>query len=153
MPIAPQHFKNDAWNYPARPDPTSTHKNGVVDGDTFDFWLLHSPHSIEPARLRFMHISTAEIRFVKKDSDEYRRGIEHFHFVLDWIENAIEQAEVDNEGWPFLARTDWSTGLRNRYLADIYDYEMNSLADALLAEFGESVRTPEEWHPREPDHS
>lgn len=112
-------------------------------------WLLLSPHSIEPVRLRFMHISTGEIRFVRKDSDEYRRGIKHYRFALDWVTDAIERADVAREGWPLLARTDWSTGLRNRYLADIYDYEGNSLADALLDEFGEEVRTPEKWHPRE----
>lgn len=149
MTLIPEHFKNTAWNYPARPNPTSLHELGVIDGDTFDMWLLHSPHSIEPARLRFMHISTAEIRFIKKDSEEYQRGIEHYKFALEWVESAIDRAEVDDEGWPLLARTDWSTGLRGRYLADIYDYAGNSLADDLLAEFGESVRTPDAWHPRE----
>lgn len=147
--VAPEHFADDAWNFPARPDPTSYHERGVVDGDTFDLWLRVSPGTIETTRIRFMHISTSEIRFVSKDSEEYRKGMEHYRFVLDWFQNAISKSKVDGASWPLFVRTDWTTGLRGRYLADIYDYDGNSLADALLETFGEDVRTPDDWHPRD----
>lgn len=146
--FAPEHFTEDAWNYPACPDPTSNHDLGVVDGDTFDLWLYLSPHSIEPTRIRFMHISTGEIRFVRHDSDEYKRGIKHYNFVLNWFKDAIERADGDGADWPLLAETSWQLDLRGqRFLADVYDYAGRSLAEDLLDEFGEEVRTPEKWHP------
>lgn len=141
-----QHYEGSAWNYPARPDPTSQHKFGVVDGDTFDLWMRVSPHSIETTRVRFLHISTAEIRFVKHDSEEYRKGIEHYRFVVNWFEDALERAGADGAMWPLFVRTSWSVGMRGRFLGDIYDYENRSLADDLVAEFGDDVVTPDEWH-------
>lgn len=146
--IAPQHYAGDAWNYPARPDPTSYHENGVIDGDTFDLWLLLSPTSIESARIRFLHISTSEIRFVSKDSEEYTRGMRHFRYVQNWFGNALSVADENGTDWPLFVRTDWSRGMRGRYLADVYDAEKNSLAGALIEEFGDEVRTPEDWHPQ-----
>lgn len=153
MTTAPQHYEGEAWNYPARPDPTSIHSHGVVDGDTFDLWMRVSPNSIETTRVRFLHISTAEIRFVPKDSEEYRNGIEHYHHVLEWMSDAVERANANGINWPLFARTSWMVGMRGRFLADIYDYESNSLAESLYNEFGDEVLSPETWHPREPQNS
>lgn len=146
-----QHFEGEAWNYPARPDPTSKHKHGVVDGDTFDLWMRVSPNSIETTRVRFLHISTAEIRFIPKDSEEYRKGIAHYKFVLKWVSDALTRAGNDGANWPLFARTSWGVGMRGRFLADIYDYENNSLADDLYAEFGDEVISPDKWHERDPE--
>jgi endonuclease YncB( thermonuclease family) len=113
----------------------------IVDGDTFDadidlgFSLIRHDQ-----RIRLSNINTAEIHFVKKDSDEYRRGIEHKQFVESWLETGREGYE-GGDGWPFVIATERDgSGSYGRYLAALWrKSDGTSLEHALLDEFGEDI--------------
>ena len=53
----------------------------VVDGDTYDFTVDLGFRVSKDIRIRMLGVDTAETYGVKKESDEYKRGMEHKQWV------------------------------------------------------------------------
>ena len=136
----------DPWQYRAAPDPSSIHDTGVVDGDTFDFVLDLGFATHHRERIRLLDIQTADIWGVPHDSDEYERGIEHRDFVVEWIEEAMNDEKVYG-GWPLYVTSRKGEAIEResfrRWLGHVHrrtEDGVESLADALIEEFGDDVR-------------
>ena len=72
----------------------------VVDGDTYDLYIDQGMKSGREERVRLFGFNTPEINS-KKDSDEYKRGMEAMARVEDLIlgrEDLIVQTIKDTEG-------------------------------------------------------
>ena len=57
----------------------------VVDGDTLDLEINLGFHVHHRVRVRLLGVDTPETFGVKKESEEYRKGLAAKHFVLDWL--------------------------------------------------------------------
>jgi endonuclease YncB( thermonuclease family) len=114
----------------------------VIDGDTMYVDLALTPFDLRDAwDLRLLGIDAAEIFGVPKDSDEYRRGIEHKRFVEYWFADA----PVTDDGYPFLIRTT-ETGKYGRKVAVIKKRSDGSILNrALLDEFGDNIFSPQDF--------
>jgi len=117
----------------------------IVDGDTMDVRLDLGFQIERELRLRLIGIDTAEIHFVPRGGSAYQRGMEHKHFVEDWVRIADERTQDDE--WPLIVQTHRSEkGKYGRYLADCFRRtpsgawaDETSLTEALLEDFGETV--------------
>lgn len=133
---------DDIWTYRARPSRHSDYHCGVVDGDTYDFIIDTGFKQHAAPRLRSLVLDTDEIHTVAHDSDEYQRGQAQKQFVLDWIAEAVTHACTTStlpSHWPLLVRTEHEQGSRGRWLAEVYNWKGESLAEALVDEFGERI--------------
>lgn len=124
----------DLWSYRARPDPTSYHKYGVVDGDTYDLMIDLGLGQIALERIRAIHLDTAEVYSVSSDSEEYQVGKEQTEFVRDWI---LDAAVIGGSNWPLVVRTYREEGGSGRYLAEVFNQDGESLEEAVIDEYGE----------------
>jgi len=98
----------------------------VVDGDTYDFTVDLGFRVSKDIRIRMLGVDTAETYGVKKESDEYKRGMEHKQWVEQWFDEADElfiETEKDEKG------------KYGRWLARVYDESGESLNAALQEEF------------------
>jgi micrococcal nuclease len=100
----------------------------VVDGDTYDFTVDLGFRVQKKIRIRMLDIDTAETYGVEKESDEYKRGMEHKRFVEDWFDSAEEirvKTEKDEKG------------KYGRWLARVYNEDGKMLNAALMDEYPE----------------
>lgn len=135
---------DDIWTYQARPAThlLSDHQYGVVDGDTYDVLVDTGFDQRTAPRIRSLALDTAEIHGVKHSSEEYSRGIEHRDFVREFMASADAHAQAMTDVpsyWPLLIRTEHNKGARGRWLAEIYDWRGNNLAQSMVDEFGEQI--------------
>lgn len=97
----------------------------VVDGDTFDFVLDLGFKIQKTVRVRLSGVDTNEIYGVKKESEEYQKGIDQKKYVEDVLNSAnnimIKTFEDD-------------TGKYGRYIAEVIVDEEN-LANKIKKQF------------------
>lgn len=120
------------WTFRARPDPDSRYKAGVLDGDTYDLVIDQAFRSQTAQRVRSRRLDTAEI-WSNSGPEELQQAQEQRDFVRQWVREAIGSYSGD---WPLLVRTYQDTGKYGRWLADIYNRDEESLAAAVVDEFG-----------------
>ena len=82
----------------------------VVDGDTMDLVIDMGFKITTVQRVRLKGINTPETWHRKKDSEEYKKGMEAKEYVIRRL------AENNNE---FIVRTNKHPGVYGRYIADI----------------------------------
>ncbi len=96
----------------------------VVDGDTIDLIIDMGFKITTTQRIRLKGINTPETWHRKKDSDEYKRGMEAKNYVLKRLEE---------NGNKMTIRTDKYPGVYGRFIADIILADSDiSLNDELL---------------------
>lgn len=98
----------------------------VVDGDTYDLTVDLGFNVYKEIRIRMLGIDTAETYGVKKESDEYQRGIEQKRFVEAWFDDA-ESISVKTK------KND--KGKYGRWLARVYNQDAVCLNDQLKQDF------------------
>lgn len=99
----------------------------VTDGDTLHFRLDLGFRISNVVTVRLIGVDTAEIYGVKKESEEYQRGMRHKKFVTEWLE---EQDQL-------LVKTRKDdTGKYGRYLGYVKG-DNDYLSQALIAQFSE----------------
>lgn len=130
--------EEDVWWFRARPPQWSDYEAGVVDGDTYDIQFDTGFGQRYFARVRSMTLDTAEIFGVSKDSEEYQQGTEQRDFVREWM-SAAADIEDAPEAWPLVVRSYRATGKYGRWLADVYNYDGEQLAEVMVEEYGEGV--------------
>lgn len=98
----------------------------VVDGDTIDVIIDLGFRMTTEQRIRLKGINTPEIWRTKKDSEEYRKGIEAKNYVIE---------RLNNNNNTFILRTDKDAGMYGRYISDVIlsDSEL-TLNDSLIKE-------------------
>ena len=110
----------------------------VVDGDTIELLFDLGMSQYRKERVRIYGINTPEIFGVKKDSEEYAKGMEAKVFVEEFVnardlESFIKKFMV---GEDLLVQTiKDKTGKYGRYLANIFKFEgevLVKMADGLL---------------------
>lgn len=89
----------------------------IVDGDTMDLSIDTGFQITVNERIRLSSVDTHEISFVSKDSEEYRRGMEEYQYVQDWVEQGRENWKGN---YPFILFSEKTgRGSYNRYLGYI----------------------------------
>ena len=83
----------------------------IVDGDTIDIVVDLGFKITTNQRLRLKGINTPETYNVKKDSEEYKKGMAAKEFVIQRVEANNYEAIID---------TDKDTGKYGRYIAVIW---------------------------------
>lgn len=103
----------------------------VVDGDTFKFEVDLGFGVSKKVTVRLLGVDTNEVYGVKKESEEYKKGIQQSRFAKEQLSEADE----------IVIRTykDDEKGKYGRYLADVLVDE-KSLADVLTENFDEIAR-------------
>lgn len=108
----------------------------VVDGDTLDLFIDQGFYSFARVRVRLADIDTAETYGVRKNTEEYARGIEQTAFVEAWMEDAAV-----GTAWPLLLDTSGGrTGKYGRFLADVARMDTGEWLSDALAEHWPEVR-------------
>lgn len=98
----------------------------VVDGDTYDFRVDLGFHVSKQIRIRMLGVDTHETYGVKKESEEYQKGIQEKRFVEEWFDAADEifiETEKDEQG------------KYGRWLSRVFNESGESLNVALIEEF------------------
>lgn len=96
----------------------------VVDGDTIDTIIDLGFRMTTTQRIRLKGINTPEIWRQKKDSEEYKKGMEAKNFV-------IERFQQNNNAFTIV--TDKEAGVYGRFIGTIiFDDSEESLNDELL---------------------
>lgn len=96
----------------------------IVDGDTFDIVVDLGFKISTHQRIRLQGINTPETYSVKKDSEEYKKGMEAKNF-------AVKRVEANN--FEALIETEKHTGKYGRYIATVWlDDNPISLNDELV---------------------
>lgn len=98
----------------------------VVDGDTYDFDVDLGFHVTKRIRVRMLGVNTNETYGVKKESEEYQKGIEQKQFVENWFDEADEL---------FIETEKDSQGKYGRWLARVFNESGESLNVALVENF------------------
>ncbi len=105
----------------------------VVDGDTIDLDVDLGFSIHHKMRVRLARVDTPETYGVKKDSEEYKRGME----AKEFVESAIPVGKQVT-----IVTLKDRTGKFGRYLAEILvdEYNLNSklLEEGLATEYGSS---------------
>lgn len=83
----------------------------VVDGDTMDIVIDLGFKITTNQRIRLKGINTPETYIVKKDSEEYKKGMAAKEFVIKRITENNSEALID---------TDKDTGKYGRYIAVVW---------------------------------
>ncbi len=83
----------------------------VVDGDTFDIVIDLGFKITTHQRIRLQGIDTPETYSVKKDSEEYKKGMAAKNF-------AVQRIEANN--FEALIETQKTTGKYGRYIATVW---------------------------------
>ena len=96
----------------------------VVDGDTMDVIIDIGFQLTTEQRIRLKGVNTPETWRQKKDSEEYKKGMQATKFV-------VERFEKNNN--EFIIKTSKNKGVYGRYIAEIFfkDSEL-SLNEELL---------------------
>ena len=102
----------------------------VVDGDTMDVVIDLGFKITTNQRIRLQGIDTPETYNVKKDSEEYKKGIIAKDFVIRRVE------ENDNEA---IVKTDKDVGKYGRYIATIYFHDSTTSLNDELVEKGFAI--------------
>lgn len=108
----------------------------VVDGDTYDFRVDLGFHVSKQIRVRMLGVNTAETYGVKKDTEEYQKGMKEKRFVEDWFSSAddvIIRTEKDGRG-------KYGRWLARVYDGDPDDEETECLNERLIEEFNVSYK-------------
>jgi len=87
----------------------------VVDGDTVDIMFDLGLNIFVKQRIRLYGIDTPEIFGLRKESEEYQRGIEAKEFVSERVLNKRVWIKTHKD----------KTGKYGRYLADIFIQDEN----------------------------
>ncbi len=96
----------------------------VVDGDTMDIVIDLGFKITTNQRIRLAKINTPETYRVKKDSEEYQKGLAAKNFVIQRIEANNFEIKIE---------TDKDTGKYGRYIAMIFLADsQKSLNDELV---------------------
>lgn len=99
----------------------------AVDGDTIEVTVDHGMKILSDQHLRVKDINAPEMSGVKKESEEYKKGV----IVRDRVESLLRPNPI------LMIHTEKDKLTFNRYVADVY-YQTGSgwtsLADTLLAE-------------------
>ena len=96
----------------------------VVDGDTLDIVIDLGFKITTTQRIRLAGIDTPETYNVKRDSEEYKKGIIAKEYVLQRIESNEHEAIIE---------TDKDVGKYGRYIATVWLPDSNtSLNDELV---------------------
>ena len=82
----------------------------VVDGDTLDLVIDMGFKITTAQRIRLKGINTPETWHRKKDSEEYKKGMEAKNFVVKRLEENGDKMTI---------RTDKHPGVYGRYIAEI----------------------------------
>lgn len=109
----------------------------VVDGDTF-YIHLDVGFGLEKrsTHIRLYDIDTHEISGVKKESEEYKKGMDQKRFVQSWFATAFEM--YDGE-YPLIVKT-YEQDSFGRWLGSVErKYDVQTLDDALIKEYGEDI--------------
>lgn len=125
-----------ARGFPARPDPTSDHPLGVVDGDTADVVVDLGFHGWHAPRVRLEFVDTREVYGVDHGSEEYERGMLHSEAAHEWVREVLQTAngaEADID-WPFLVHTYGGTWKFGRWPAAIRRRDTGELLSEHLLE-------------------
>lgn len=121
------------WNRQARLDYHRTMYSPIIDGDTMDFVVDLGFYCQFRLRMRLADVDTAEIFGVKKETEEYKRGMKHKEFVENWMPDYPE--EVTSE-WPVYIQTERATGKYGRWIGDVWRKgDDKSLTEALQENF------------------
>ena len=99
----------------------------VVDGDTMDIVVDLGFKITTNQRIRLKGINTPETYRVKKDSDEYRRGMIAKEFVIQRFTDNSYEAVID---------TDKDTGKYGRYIAVVWLADSSTSLNDELVEKG-----------------
>jgi len=91
------------WTYRAATDPHSSHRLGVVDGDTLDLLVDQGMNTHHRERIRLLDVDTAEVYGTAEGSAEHEAGDDQSDFVSDWLQEAHQQ--LPDSGWPLVVRT------------------------------------------------
>lgn len=83
----------------------------VVDGDTMDIVIDLGFKVTTHQRIRLQGIDTPETYSVKKDSEEYKKGMKAKNFVLKRVEENNSEAIIETEK---------DTGKYGRYIATVW---------------------------------
>lgn len=128
----PATIESAMWTFPAKPYEANRWAEGVVDGDTYWITVDEGFHDTTTEKFRAMHIDTAEI-WGNGGPDELEMAREQRDFVRKWMRDAA----ADHDGhWPLIVRTELARGDRERYLAEVYNRNEESLQRALIEEYG-----------------
>lgn len=96
----------------------------IIDGDTIDLVIDLGFKMTTEQRIRLKGIDTPETWRQKKDSEEYKNGMESKNYV---------EKRLNENGNIFRIRTDKEPGMYGRYIADILLEDSGlSLNDELL---------------------
>lgn len=124
--------------FPARPDPTSDHPLGVVDGDTVDLVADVGFHFRAAPRVRLEFVDTREVHGVSHDSEEYERGMLHSEATHEWLRESLVAANKSEDDiyWPWLVHTVGATWKFGRWPAAIRRRDTGELlSEHLLEQF------------------
>lgn len=99
----------------------------IVDGDTFDIVVDLGFKISTHQRIRLQGINTPETYNVKKDSEEYKKGLAAKNF-------AIQRIEANN--YEALIETEKDTGKFGRYIATVWLTDNEISLNAELVEKG-----------------
>lgn len=97
----------------------------VIDGDTLDLRVDLGFHTYTRVRVRLADVDTNEIYGVRKESEEYKLGMEQTKFVKEWL---------PDDGHVTIRTEKDETGKYGRWIARIYS-DGEQLADALLGKW------------------
>ncbi len=102
----------------------------IVDGDTVDIVIDLGFKITTNQRIRLKGINTPETYNVKKDSEEYKKGLAAKEFVIQRITANNYEAVID---------TDKDTGKYGRYIATIWLADSSTSLNDELVEKGHAV--------------
>ena len=97
----------------------------VIDGDTVELMFDLGMNQFRKERVRIYGINTPEIFGVKKETEEYAKGMEAKEFVEEFVKDADLLVQTIKD----------KTGKYGRYLARIFKFEgddMVKMSDGLL---------------------
>jgi micrococcal nuclease len=103
----------------------------VVDGDTIDAIIDLGFKMTTEQRIRLKGINTPEIWRQKKDSQEYKRGMEAKDYVIKRFEE---------NGNVFTIHTDKETGVYGRYIGAVFFDDSQESLNAELLRIGMATK-------------
>jgi len=113
------------WQYNAK-------VSRVVDGDTLDLRVDLGFTASVDIRVRLYGMDTPEVYGVKKDSEEYKKGMEAHEFVNQWLLKTGTLLDAPVVITSFDGKK-LGTGKYGRWLAEVYrDGDSVSLNEALV---------------------